>query len=195
MKVIGVTGNSGSGKSYGCTILEQIGAEVISLDQIGHSLYDDPNCYYEIIKKIRGDILTNRKIDRKKLSDVVFSDLAKLRLLTKITDKYIYDKTKELIRKTKKDKIKSFVVIDGAMLFDSKVLNLVDDVILIEADREIKIKRIMDRDLIFYDDAIRRIGAQKSYLDFEYRKKHILYNNGDKIVFKSNLLSLIDKII
>lgn len=195
MKVIGITGNSGSGKSKACEYLKLSNCEIINLDKIGHNIYNNKKCFSEVVRSINGDILTNGVIDRKKLSNVVFSDLKQLIILTEITDKYIYRTVKRQIKLFKKANLALFIIIDGALIFDSKVLSLCDEVILIEGNVEKRIKRIIERDNLSYGEAFRRVNSQRSYLEAEFENKHILYNNDSLEEFLNQVLVIIKKII
>ncbi len=191
MKIIGVTGNSGSGKSFASSILLSRGCFVIDLDKIGHSIYDNVECLYEIDRSIEGDFIVDGKVNRKLLGNIVFNDAKSLKLLTSITDKYIYEHTLEIIKKCKSE----CVVLDGALIFDSKVLNLCDDVILITSNIDERIKRIIKRDNITKEYAYNRVISQKDYTSFEYSKKHIITNDSNEIEFKQKVDNILNDIL
>ncbi len=194
MKVIGITGNSGSGKSLATKELKKYNCAFIDLDALWTKIFSDVNCQNEVLEKVSDDILTDGKVDRKKLSKVVFADYKKLEILTEITDRYIFKATKKEIEEIKKTSNYDFIVLDGALIFDSLTLDLTDEVILIDCDYNLKIERIMSRDGITYENATKRVNSQKDYKNYK-REKHIIFNNGTKEEFLFELFDLVEKII
>ncbi len=191
MKVIGITGNTGSGKSVACNLLKQKGFFVIDLDKIGHSLYENERCFNEIKENINGDFIINNKIDRKKLGQIVFNDSYSLKKLTEITDKYIYNEVNKLINASGE----TLILLDGALIFDSKVLLMCEEVILITSSIEKRIERIVLRDNITEDFARKRVLSQKDYTQVNFEKKYIIDNNGDVEELEKNILTIINKIL
>ncbi len=191
MKVIGITGNTGSGKSIACNLFRKKGFFVIDLDKIGHSIYENLDCFNEIKENIVGDFITDKKIDRKKLGQIVFRDKDSLKTLTEITDKYIYNETKKLIDLANDE----IVILDGALIFDSMTMLLCDEIILITSSVEKRINRIVVRDNIDIEYARKRVLSQKDYTNFDYKNKYIIENDGDLSEFESKILTIINKIL
>ncbi len=85
MKKIAITGGIASGKTTVCGILNKHGACTLNSDQIIHKfLTDDSSCITETINLLGSEILTDGKIDRKKVAEIVFNDAEKLKALEKI---------------------------------------------------------------------------------------------------------------
>lgn len=177
-------------------MLKDYNAEIINLDKIGHSIYEkkDSPCYKEIVEAFSTSILTDGYIDRKKLSIIVFSDNEKLNILTNITDKYIYDELLCKINKIKDDNEKDFIIVDGALILDSKVKDLLDYIILVYADFEERLKRVMERDNLSNSMALHRLNSQKELMDRKNEVSKVLVNNRD-CLFKQNLESAILSLI
>ncbi len=192
MKVIGVTGNSGSGKSSASDYFKNKGGFVIDLDRIGHGIYENEKCLKEVRSKIPGDFIEDGKVVRSKLSSIVFSDYVILKKLTSITDKYIYNETKEILKNCKDAK---FAILDGALIFDSKVLKLCDSIIVVDAKIDTKISRIMNRDKISYDMAFKRINSQKDYSQYKHHSKFVILNDNTKEEFREKIGDILDKIL
>lgn len=194
MKVIGITGNSGSGKSYASSILEKMNGYIIDLDKIGHLVYSrDKECYKEVVNYFSDEILTDFEIDRKKLSKIVFSDKEKLKVLTEITDKYIYLETKKIIEDIKLLNKHSFIVLDGALILDSKTKLLTDEIILISASFETKLNRLLKRDETDKQILINRLNSQQDFLLRKDEFSAIIYNEDEH--FEENLKNEILKLI
>lgn len=175
--IIGITGGSGAGKSSVSNILRENGIEITDGDKVARLMMEPgEKCLLETVSAFGKEILDdNGRLIRKKLAHVVFSDKEKLSLLNKITHKYITDYFKKLIVKSKAE----FLGIDGAALFESGINEMCDIVIGVISDENIRIKRIMDRDLIFYDEAKQRIDSQKKDEFYIENCDVLVYNNGN----------------
>ncbi len=195
MKIIGITGNSGSGKSIASSELNSYNCLVIDLDKIGHKIYSDKNCLDELTDKIKGDYLVDGVVNRKELGKIVFSDYEKLKIFTEIADKYIYNITKTMVEEAKSNREIDFILIDGALILDSKTMELCTDIILICAKPEVRIERVMQRDNITYEDALRRINAQRDYRQYKASNVTIIDNDKDLEEFILNFRSVIDLIV
>ena len=181
--IIGITGNSGTGKTSICNALEKnkINGEtpfVIDADKIVRKMSVKGEEYYNKIINIFGkEILQeNQELDRAKLARIVFVDKEKRELLNQITYKYV---VKEIEKQAKESK-NNFVIIDAPLLIESKLNEICDVVISIIADKETKLKRIIKRDNLVEKTALDRLNAQKE--DEFYIKNSnlvIINNNSD----------------
>lgn len=163
MKIIGLTGSSGSGKSAVSRIFEKNGGYVIDADRIAHENIKKGNPAYNELKLSFGnDILfSNEEIDRKKLGELVFSDKEKLKLLNEISFKYIFEKISEkmdYIIKNPGDY--RFIVIDAPLLIETGLNSISSEVWLICADEKIRLERIIKRDNIDISYAAKRLNNQ-----------------------------------
>lgn len=174
-KVIGITGGSGTGKSYISALLKEKGFCVIDADEVAHNCLNKDGCAKEIVKEFGVDILTAGKPDRKKLGKIVFSSPEKLKKLGKITHKYILEDIRQSIEKA----CGNIVFVDGAVLIESGMK--CDIMIGIVADKAVRKERIISRDKLTEDEAQMRISAQQE--DEFYRKNcdFVIENNGGKI--------------
>lgn len=157
-----------------------MGAFIIDLDKVGHSLYKkQSDCYNEVLEAFSKDILTNGEIDRTKLGAIVFSDEKKLQKLTEITDKYIFLETKNIINKVKNEHKNeySLIIVDGALLLDSKIFQLLDECILVCAKKSVRIDRLKKRDSRSNEEVLKRISKQKNLYDRKDDFSLIIFNN------------------
>lgn len=171
-KIIGITGGSGTGKSYISGILRKDGIPVFDADKIGHEIFrENLNCKNEIIEYFGKDVMTNLEIDRKKLGKIVFSDREKLAKLNEISHKYILESIYNKIDLSKAE----ICAADGALLIESGMK--CDVMIGVLAAYDIRLKRIMLRDGIDEKAARRRLDAQKD--DDFYRENcdFVICNN------------------
>jgi len=177
-KIIGLTGNSGSGKTTVAEILKEH-AFIISSDKIARDvLVKDTPCYLEVLNRFGNEILNDDlTINRKKLGKIIFEDKEKHLLLTEITHKYIDEITLTEINSHKNDN--EFIVIDIPILIGNKIQEVVDEIWVVYAPREVHIERIMNRDNISREYAINRLDKQ---IPFDELKNYadVLIANHDK---------------
>lgn len=146
MLVIGLTGGIGSGKTTVSGFLEELGAEVIDADKVGHVTYlPDMPAWRDLIDTWGEDLLQpNREIDRKKLGAIVFSDPANLEKLNSIVHPRMRDIMNDRIEAFRGEG-KRVVVVDAAILIEAKWTSLVDEVWVTAAPEEVVVQRVMAR--------------------------------------------------
>ncbi len=169
--VIGITGGIASGKSTVSSMLKELGAFIIDVDDIGRKVVEKgEKAYNEIVCYFGNDILLPKgDINRKKLGNIVFSSYEKLELLNSITHPEIIRRVMEEVNALAKDGAK-IIVIDAAILFEMGLDIYCDSIWLVHVGKETQIKRLMGRDKFTYEEAIHRISSQRSH---EERMKYI----------------------
>ena len=169
--LIGLTGRTGSGKSSAAKIFESLGAFVADCDKIAHEVLRDEIVKQKLCALFSSDILDKSgEIDRKALGSIVFSDKEKLEKLNRVVHGAIVKKCVELCENSGKD----ICLVDGSELESSGADKLCRHIIVITADEETRLGRIMTRDNIDRDSALRRIKAQS-----DYSKEAIVIDNGE----------------
>ena len=187
MKILGITGGSGSGKSKICKVLEdKYNAFIINTDIIGHTVISiNKKCINEIINCFGESILDNNYnnpspfINRKLLGNIVFNDINKLKQLNNITHKYIIPIVYDYINSFKYFNQK-LCVIDCALLLDTELKDLCTDIWIIDADINVRLERIMKRDNISKEYALSRINSLQINIPLENSYK-VIYNNDNFI--------------
>ncbi len=155
-KLVGITGGSGCGKSHLSMLLRERGIPVIDCDVVSREIMGkDTPCAKEVTEYFGEEILENGEINRRKLGKIVFSDPKKLKKLNEITHKYILE---SIYNKMEKEE-SNVICTDGATLIESGID--CDIMVGILADKELRKKRIMERDGLTDEDARLRISAQK----------------------------------
>lgn len=181
MYVIGLTGGIASGKSLVAGFLRQLGAEIINADVIGHQVIRPglPG-YLEILEAFGDSILEeDGAIDRKKLGAVVFACPEKLKLLNRITHPRIFSEIAKLLKTRREQAFKRVVVVEAALLFEIGLDALVDEIWIIQADPEVRVKRIMERDGLTEEEAWERVQSQVSSWRRIADADRVVYNNSD----------------
>jgi len=171
--VFGITGTTGSGKTTISKIFEQLGVKVIDADKVYHSLIEPGMpCVEEIAEHFGTGVLKeDGSLDRKALAGIVFCDKEKLRILNKITHKYIRAEISGIIAQN------PLCAIDAAVLIGSEVAQLCQYIVTVTADSNIRKRRIMERDLLSEEEAEQRIASQKSDSFYIENSDFVIYNN------------------
>ncbi len=195
MKIIGLTGGTGSGKTTISKILAERGAKVIDADIVAREIVRrGQKALGEIAEVFGADIiLQNGQLDRKKLGSIVFKQEEKLILLNNITHKYIFEEIKNKIENEKVIRKYNLLVIDAAILIESGLFRLCDSIWVVISDFDIKLKRIMERDHLSEADAQHRINAQTHEAEMLAFATSIIYNNGDLDDFKFRVIEMLEK--
>lgn len=195
MKIIGLTGGSGAGKSVVAAELEKLGAGIVDADAIYRKLCDENLDMLLDLQKAFGDILTaDKKLDRAKLANIVFSDSNKLKKLNEITIFYIKKASDEKF-KALKDKGIKIAIYDAPTLFKTGTDSICDGVIGIIADRNIRIERIIKRDNISEKAAVARIDAQPDDKFYYDRCQYIIKNNVSHETLQNQVKQLWQKLV
>lgn len=185
MRIIGLTGPSGAGKSTLCARFEKLGIPCVNTDDVYHTLTASSSPCLDELKDKFGQAIINKdgSLDRKSLSKIVFegenSD-NNLALLNAITHKYVWEKTNEILTQYIHEG-KKVAVIDAPALFSSDIfIGACDFIISVLCDKEIRLKRIMARDNISYEQALARINAQHSDSFFIENSDYYINNSGNE---------------
>ncbi len=173
-KIIGLTGGIGSGKTTIAKYFESLGVPVyIADDQAKKILVTDAA---PSIKKVFGEeVFTDGIPDRKKLSAVVFNNAEKLQQLNSIIHPAV---KKNFEQWTKSHKGKKFVIKEAAILFESGSYKDCDAVILVTAPKQVRLKRVMERDGADEQDILKRMQAQWSDKKKQSMSNYIIVNTG-----------------
>lgn len=147
MKVIGVTGEVGSGKSVVLTILrEQYGAETIFADLVAHDLMEPGAKSYQQIVSVFGTEILNQDqtINRQKLGAIVFADEEKLKQLNAITHPNVKEEIRKRIKKIRAKKKASAIILEAALLIESGYEDIYDELWYIYVDRNTRYQRLYE---------------------------------------------------
>lgn len=180
MRVIGITGSSGSGKTTVCEIIKKLyNSEVLDADKVAKELSSDINSnYYKEMVKLFGEecVLENKLLNRRMIAEIIYQDDIKRKSLNDLTFNYVVEKIKKDLSEIKD---KELVIIDAPLLYEAGVDKICDKVIAIIADKNNKVRRICLRDGIDEVFAKKRLLIQNED-DFYIKKAdYIIYNNKD----------------
>lgn len=156
--ILGVTGGFGTGKSAVSQILKSYGAKVIDADQIARRLLDPGTREYKQVIALFGrEILKkDKRIDRAKLGEIVFSDRRLLKKLSGIIHPPVISR---IIREIKTSR-QTIVALDAPLLIEAGLKKLVDKLIVVKANRANQISRIERSTFLKRPGILKRISAQ-----------------------------------
>lgn len=180
MRVIGITGSSGSGKTTVCKIIKKLyNSEILDADKVAKELSNDVNSdYYREMVKLFGKecLLEDNMLNRKKIAEIIYQDEAKRESLNNLTFNYVVKKMKKDLSEIKD---KDLVIIDAPLLYEAGVDKLCDKVIAIIAEKGNKVKRICLRDGIDELFAKKRLLIQNEDDFYINKADYVIYNNKD----------------
>lgn len=179
MLLIGLTGPTGAGKGEVAKIFASYGLPVINADEVYHSLLIPPSsCLRELTQEFgKGILFPDGTLDRHTLGGIVFSDPAALERLNAITHRYVMEEVRRRVELLRRRGIPA-AVFDAPQLFEAGAHRACGAVISVLADRALRLERIVTRDGISSEEAMRRISAQKSDDYFKAHSDYIIENNG-----------------
>lgn len=179
-RIIGLTGQSGAGKSTVAGFLEQNGFKVINADLLVRKIYNSSSPCLKTIASVFGeDIITeNGTPDRKLLAKRAFSSKQNIALLSSIVHPFV---TAELFAEIKKSAVNgaTTVVYDAPQLFESNADVICDEIISVTAEKSVRLERICKRDNISKENALMRMNAQLDEEFFRENSDYIIENNSD----------------
>ena len=179
MLVIGLTGPTGAGKGAVASIFARYGIPVINADCVYHELITPPSsCLQELVEEFGKQILlADGRLDRRALGGIVFSDPAAREKLNSITHRYVMEEVQGQMERFRREGVR-VAVFDAPQLFEAGAHRACGAVISVLADRGLRLERIIARDGLTAEAAMRRILAQKSDEFFKTHSDYIVENNG-----------------
>ena len=158
MKIIGLTGGIGSGKSSVLEIFKKIGISTYNADESAKKLISsDKKIIYSIKQLFGEDIYDKNELNSKLVSKIVFNDKEKLKSLNSIIHPAVAIDFDNFCFKHRDE---TYIVKEAAIIFETKTENLFNKIIYVKAPKEIRINRVMQRDNLSRDDVINRIQNQ-----------------------------------
>lgn len=191
--VIGITGKIGVGKSTVTKIFRSFGWAVVDADKIGNSLtVKNPTVLKRLSKEFGDDILTPQgNLRRKVLRKKAFKNKKSTQALNKIVHPFLL---KELFSQVKKHTMKNRnVLIDAALLLDWNLDKKIDAVVLVHANRKLRIQRMLNRGFS-KTNFIEIDQQQKSFHEFRKRSDYLIYNSGTEKDLRLKVERLLEKL-
>ena len=162
MILVGLTGGIESGKSTASSIFKELGAYIIDADVLAREIVEPLKpAWKDVVKNFGKGILNkDNSINRKKLAEIVFNNKKKREMLNAIVHPRVLKRAKEIEREIAKKDPEAVIIFDAALLIESGAYKKMDKNIVVYADEDVQVKRLMKRDGLTKDEAIKRIEAQ-----------------------------------
>ena len=184
MKIVGLTGGIGSGKSSVLNQFKNLGINTYSADNAAKKLINSDKDLIKSIKNLFGDnIYENNILDSVKLSKIVFKDPYKLKSLNSIIHPAVAKDFESFIKTKNGD----YIVKEVALIFETNTEHNYNKIVLIRAPLEERIKRVILRDNLSREDVIKRVNNQ---ID-----DSTIIDNCDYIIENNNLKDLKEKVL
>lgn len=182
MILVGLTGGIASGKSFVAKVLKDLGAHLIDADKIVHDLLEPGQQAWEEVLACFGNRirLPNGTIDRRKLGELVFSDPEKRAWLNQCLHPKVFEVYTEQVRHLRARQPDAIVVFDAALLIETGYHKKMDKVIVVYAEEEQQLKRLMERDCFTHDQAVARIRSQMPLGEKRTHADYVIENTGNR---------------
>ena len=174
--ILGITGGIATGKTAVSDILKNLDIKVIDMDIISREVIKLPKIIQSIQNEFGSGVVKNGTVDRKLLREFIFDDKAKVQKLNNIMHPAIIEKAKNEI-----DRLKSstpLIVVVIPLLFETNLEYLTDSILLVTADYDKQVERIMTRDNSTKTNAENIIAAQMPLSEKVKKSNYVIENNG-----------------
>ena len=176
--LLGVTGGIATGKTTVVRMLEELGAPVIDFDLIAREVVEPGEPALKDIVGYFGEeiLLKDGRLDREKLSGIVFQEVEKRRILESFTHPRIYEASERQVKKIVEKDPNAIIQLDIPLLIEQNLQHMVHKVLVVYIPREKQIARLIERDGISREGAVDRLGAQLP-IDEKLGKADFVINN------------------
>jgi len=189
-KIIGMTGGIGSGKTTVANYFQELGIPVYIADVEGKKITESPKILKAIKDAFGSAVFDEERLNRQKVSQIVFNDSEKLKQLNSIIHPEV---EKHFMNWVNNHSNFPLVVKETALLFESGSYKKCDFVITVIAPLEDRINRVIKRDAITRENVLKRIDNQWSDED-RIRNSHYIIDNTDRKTIERQVKEILKKI-
>lgn len=180
LKLIGLTGGAGSGKSTVAGMFRELGAAIVDADEASHAVYAPGTPGFDaMVAEFGREYVREGQIDRARLGELVFHDVGARRRLNAIVHplvrQWMADRTAEAAAKDT-----AVVIHDVPLLFENGLEPLYSDVILVYVPPKIQLRRLIDGRGLSEDLGRSMIAAQMPIDEKRGRAQHVIDNSGTR---------------
>lgn len=196
MKMIGITGGVGSGKSEVLKVLkEDYHAHIIMADQVAHELMEPGKASYDGIRKAFGEEVLNEDgtIHRETLGKIVFQEKEKLEQLNSITHIAVDHEILKRISRIKKTERNPLIVCEAALLVGAEYESLFEQLWYVYAKEEIRYERLRNSRGYTDEKICQMMKNQKSEEEFQKAATHVIDNSGNLEETKRQIKDILAK--
>ncbi len=178
MRVLGLTGGIGSGKSTVSRMFAELGAEIVDADQIARAVVEPGEpALGEIVQAFGREMLLGEgRLDRAKLASRIFRDAQARQRLNEITHPRIGERMRaEVAARRARPGV---LVVDIPLLYENARPGMVEAVVVVWVDAATQLRRLIERDGLSETEARQRLAAQMPLDEKRARADHVVDNRG-----------------
>lgn len=176
---VGLTGNIGSGKTWVCQIFSALNIPIYYADLEARNILNSVQIIDSISKTFGLEVLLSPKeIDRKKLASIVFNNTQELEKLNHL----IHPQLRHHFKLWADSQNSKYVIQEAAILFENGFDHLMNKTITISSPKDIRLKRVMERDQLSKEEVLARMNNQWSDEKKENAADYIIYNDGTQMI-------------
>ena len=196
MKIIGITGGIGSGKTEVAKVFKKLGAKIISGDEIGKEVVEKNQTVLKKLVKTFGRVILKKdnKLNRRKLGEIAFSSAEGKNKLNRIIHPYLLSNLRKKIKEYRKRK-KGLVMVDAALIIEWGLQKELDYLILVESNLKNRLRRMKEYSGYSQKEALSRIKAQIDYKTRRRYADYIIRNDQDLKELRRKILFLWKRLI
>lgn len=171
MLKVGLTGSIAVGKSFVLRVLAELGCRTLDADRVAREVVQPGTPGLNAVTQAFGDEILNsdRSLDRARLGEIVFQDESKRLQLNSILHPFIIARQDEILKEWEQETPDAIAVIDAALMIESGGYRRLDKLIVVHCRPEVQLERLINRDGLSREEAVRRIKAQ---MPQEEKKKY-----------------------
>jgi len=160
--IVALTGGIATGKSVVAKILEELGCYIHAADRVAHELLEpEKPAWKKILAHFGAGILNpDKSINRSKLAAIVFQNEKERLYLNQVIHPLVLQRKKEVIARLEKEGLYQIYISEAALTLEAGFALFFDKIIVVSCQPEIQIQRVMERDHINHEQALRKIKAQ-----------------------------------
>jgi len=182
MLIVGLTGGIASGKSIVAKVFRDLGAHIIDADRIVHALLEPGQLAWEEVIEYFGPgiVLPDKTIDRRKLGEIVFNNAEKRTWLNQCLHPKVFAAYTASVKHLSTRAPHALIVFDAALLIETGYHKKMDRIVVVYADEEQQIERLMSRDKFSRDQALARISSQMPLCEKLKHADYVIENTGTR---------------
>lgn len=186
MKIIGLTGGCGTGKSFVAAEFKALGAKIIDADRMAHrAIAKGTPAYRKIVKRFGREVLTAAgSVDRKSLARIVFNDARALAALENIVHPEVI---RMIMARIARARVGDIVVLDAPLLIEANLAGITDLLVVVNASRKRQITRCVRKFGVCREEVLRRIDSQIPLRQKILMADFVIDNNGAKAATKKQV--------
>ena len=180
MKLIGLTGGAGSGKSTVAGILRDLGADIVDADEASHAVYAPGTPGFDaVVREFGPEYVRGGQVDRVRLGRLVFEDRDARGRLNAIVHPLVRDWMAERTREAA-ERGAEVVIQDVPLLYENRLEDLFSSVVLVYVPEDLQLERLLEERGLDADRARAMIAAQMPIDEKRRRAHHVIDNSGTR---------------